>query len=58
MVRQSGLSEFQLSLDEFLDDWEHGLIVEVVTIKNMLVGKSAKGVGDSPTDYKIVWSSI
>jgi len=48
----------EISYDEFIQDWENGLIHEVQSTADKLIGKSVKGQGDNPRGYIMVYCMV
>ena len=46
----------KVSLAEFLEDWERGLMLEVQGAGNQLYGKSVKGQAENPRGYIMVYA--
>jgi len=48
----------EISYDEFIQDWERGLISEVQSTADKLIGKSCKGQADNPRGYIMVYCMV
>jgi hypothetical protein len=48
----------ETTYDEFLADWENGLIQNVTGAGNRLYGQSVKGQADNPQGYIIVYCIV
>lgn len=48
----------EITLAEFIDGYEKGYIIDIVTVKNKLYGKDPRGMAHSGKAYKIVWANI
>ena len=43
---------------EFIQDWEKGLILEVQSTADKLIGKSVKGQADNPRGFIMVYCMV
>jgi len=48
----------EISFEEFVQDWENGLIHEVASTADKMYGKSFKGQGDNPRGYIMVYCMV
>lgn len=50
----------EIPLAEFLQDYEDGVLTEVVPIGrlNKIFARSVKGRADNPQQYEVVWAAL
>ena len=48
----------QITLAEFLDLYEDGLVFEVVNVKDRVIGRSVKGQAANPKRYEVVYALL
>jgi len=51
----------EITLTEFITDYENGLISEVVYVggaQNRVFGRSVKGMAEKPGRYDVVWAKV
>jgi len=46
--------EVEVKFDDFMRDWDEGLIMEVIIIGNKVYGKTVKGQADNPKRHEVV----
>jgi len=48
----------QITVAEFIDGYEKGLISDIVVVKDKIYGKSVKGMATSDASFETVWALI
>lgn len=47
-----------ISLEDFLSEYEEGYVFEVVVVRNRIIGKSVKHLDDQTNRYEVVWAVL